>query len=171
MQSLYLKSTVIAEPLIWNWYAWSHLIPPTTAGGNIAERYLKIMQSYIQAPQIHAQAVNDPKFLGGPFIDLQGKKVDEIKHLIQETKKNCKELVELSSSIKEFSKILQSEQGNSLEDYYQKLPENLKGLVELVYDLNNNASIRFIEPLLYKQYYNDIYQSIALSESFGDHGN
>lgn len=39
------------------------------------------MQSYIQNPQIHAQAVKDPKLLGGPFIDLEGQKVDVIKEL------------------------------------------------------------------------------------------
>ena len=68
----YLKSTIKAEPLIWQWYAWSHLIPPINAGCNIVERHLRIMQSYVQTPQIHFQAVKDPKLLGGPFIDLDG---------------------------------------------------------------------------------------------------
>ena len=136
MQLFYLKPTIIAEPLIWGWYAWSYLIPPTTAGCYLSDRYLKIMQSYVQAPQIHAQAINNPELLGGPFIDLNGEKVDEIKKLIEDTQEKCKVLLELSKSIKDFSRFLQSEDGNSLENYYQKLPENLQGLVELVYDLN-----------------------------------
>ena len=59
----YLKPTIKAEPLIWNWYAWSYLIPPLTAACNIVERHLRIMQSYVQNPQIHAQAVKDPMLL------------------------------------------------------------------------------------------------------------
>jgi len=169
MSDLYLKPTIIAEPLIWSWYAWSYLIPPATAACNLSDRYIKIMQSYVQAPQIHAQAIKNPDLLGGPFVDLNGEKVNEIKNLIEATKENCKELLELASSLKEFNKLLQSEEGDSLEGHYQKLPENLKGLVELVYDLNNHASMKLIEPLFYNKYYNPVFQTIALSESFSDH--
>jgi len=169
MSLLYLKPMIIAEPLIWGWYAWSYLIPPATAACNLSDRYIKIMQSYVQAPQIHAQAIKNPALLGGPFIDLNGEKVNEVKNLIEETKENCKELLELASSLKEFNRLLQSEEGDSLEGYYQKLPENLKGLVELVYDLNNHASIKLIEPLFYNKYYNPVFQSIALSEASSDH--
>ena len=66
---LYLKQNVQIEPLVDQWYAWSHLIPPATAARNITDRHLKIMDSYISAPQIHANAVKNPKMLGGPFID------------------------------------------------------------------------------------------------------
>jgi len=75
---LYLKQNVQIEPLVDQWYAWSHLIPPATAARNITDRHLKIMDSYISAPQIHANAVKNPKMLGGPFIDYDGKRVDEI---------------------------------------------------------------------------------------------
>jgi L-ascorbate metabolism protein UlaG (beta-lactamase superfamily) len=166
---LYLKSTAIAEPLTWGWYAWSYLIPPVTAACNISDRYIKIMQSYVQAPQIHAQAMRNPELLGGPFIDLNGENVDEVRKLIDETKENCKELLELANSVKEFSRFLESQEGDSLEKYYEKLPVNLKGLVEIVYDLNHNASIKLIEPLLYDKYYNPSFQSIALSNALGDH--
>ena len=99
----YLKSTVKAEPLIWQWYAWPHLIPPVNAGGNIAERHLRIMQSYVQNPQIHSQAVKDPKLLGGPFIDLDGQKLEEIKDLITQTKKDCQQLISLNDAFKDIS--------------------------------------------------------------------
>lgn len=72
----YLKPTIKAEPLIWQWYAWPYLIFPLTAACNIVERHLKIMNSYVQNPQIQAQAIKDPKLLGGPFIDLEGQRVD-----------------------------------------------------------------------------------------------
>lgn len=169
MTKFYLKPTIKAEPLIWNWYAWPYLIPPATAACNIVERHLKIMQSYVQNPQIHAQAVKDPKMLGGPFIDLEGQFVNEIKHLIEDTKKNCELLIALNDALKETDKILQNEaKGGSLEEIYQLIPVLLKGYVELVYDLNSHPSIRLIEPLLYNKFYKDEHQKIALSNVTSD---
>lgn len=168
MSALYLKPTVIVEPLIWGWYAWPNLIPPATASCILADRYFKIMQSYIQAPQIHAQAIKNPDLLGGPFIDLNGEKVEEVRELLEKTKTESKELLELGKSLKEFSETLEKEEGDSLEGYYEKLPDNIKGLVELVYDLNNHASIRLIEKLFYKKYYNSNFQSISLSIADND---
>ena len=69
MTQHYLKPSIKIEPLIWQWYAWSYLIPPMPAACHIVEGHLKMMQSYVQSPQVHAQAVKDPKLLGGPFID------------------------------------------------------------------------------------------------------
>ena len=170
MTLCYLKPTIKIEPLIWSWYAWPYLIPPTTAGCNVTERHLKIMQSYVQNPQIHAQAVKDPKLLGGPFIDLEGQKVSEIKELIDQTKKNCETLISINNALKELDNILQSEaQGDSLEEFYNRIPDPLKGLVEIVYDLNNHSSIRLIEPLIYKKYYSTEHQSIVLSEITSDY--
>lgn len=169
MDQYYLKPTIKAEPLIWQWYAWPYLIPPLPAACNIVERHLKIMQSYVQNPQIHAQAVKDPKLLGGPFIDLDGQKVDEIKELITQTKKNCDKLIMLNNSYKELDRTLQTEaQGDSLEPLYNRIPNSLKGLIELTYDLNNHPSIRLIEPLIYKKYYSDQHQRIVLSDTTSD---
>src|SRR5947209_18149642 len=95
-ECLYLRQNVQVEPLIDHWYAWPHLIPPATAARNITERHLKIMESYINAPQIHANAVKNPKMLGGPFIDYQGNRVDEIRALRDRIKKDRAHLLELS---------------------------------------------------------------------------
>lgn len=169
MSSYYLKPTIKVEPLIWQWYAWPYLIPPLPAACNIVERHLKIMQSYVQNPLIHAQAVKDPKLLGGPFIDLEGQKVDEIKELVNQTKQNCEKLISLNDAYKELDRILQTEgQGDSLEAHYNRIPLPLKGLVELVYDLNNHPAIRLIEPLLYNTYYTTQHQRIALSDTISD---
>ena len=165
----YLKPTIKAEPLIWNWYAWPYLIPPLTAACNIVERHLRIMQSYVQNPTVHAHAVKDPKLLGGPFIDLEGSKVPEIQELINQTKKDCAELILLHDTFKELDRSLQAEaQGDSLESYYARIPNPLKGLIELVYDLNNNPSIRLIESLIYQKYYSAAGQRMALSDTKSD---
>lgn len=57
---LYLRPNVLVEPLFDSWYAWSYLIPPATAARNITGRHMKIMDSYIAAPEEHAKAVANP---------------------------------------------------------------------------------------------------------------
>jgi hypothetical protein len=130
------------------------------------------MQSYVLNPMIHAQAVKDPKMLGGPFLDLGGEKIKEIEELIKWTQEECRELIVLNDAYKELDQVLQTEaQGDSLECLYSKIPEALKGLVELVYDLNNHPSIRLIEPLIYEKYYHLLEkgQKVALSDTTKDY--
>jgi L-ascorbate metabolism protein UlaG (beta-lactamase superfamily) len=163
-QPVYLKPNTVIEPLFARWYAWSHLISPATAAMNVTGRHLKIMNSYIQAPQIHAAAVRNPKMLGGPFMDYGGGRVEDVKNLRNETLQKQAPMIELSEAIKELDKMLKNNaKGYSLEPLYEKVPEILKGYVELHYDLNNNPAYRLFEPLLYKsKYYDKSQQSIAL---------
>jgi len=76
-EKLYLKPNLVTEPLIDNWYAWSHLISPATASLNIKNRHLSILKSYVMAPQAHAAAVKNPKMLVGRLFDYDGGRVDE----------------------------------------------------------------------------------------------
>lgn len=169
MPQYYLKPTIQAEPMIWRWYAWPYLISPHTAACNIVERNLKIMQSYVMNPLIHAQAAKDPKMIGGPFVDYEEPRVEEIKELIQQTKENCATLIELNGALKELDKMVQHEAtGTSLESLYDRVPSLLKGMVELVYDLNSHPSVRYMEALLYKKYYSDKHQEIAISNADSD---
>ncbi len=163
-EKLYLKPNLVVEPLFKRWYAWPHLISPATASMNVVGRHLKIMDSYIQAPQIHAAAVKNPKMLGGPFMDLEGKRVDEVKALREQTLKDQKHLFDFSNAIKELDSILlKNAKGYALDALYEKVPDILKGYVELLYDLNNNVSFRLFESLLYKSKYYDVAsQSVAL---------
>ena len=162
---VYLKRNVVPEPLFAKWYAWSHLISPATAAMNITDRHLKIMGSYIQAPQIHAAAVKNPKMLGGPFMDFEGQnRVEDVKKLKEDTLKGQDKMIALSNAIRTLNRLLKSEaKGYSLNSLYEKVPEELQGLVELYYDVNNQPGFRFFEPLLYNsEFYDDSYQSIAL---------
>lgn len=162
---VYLKQNVFLEPLINQWYAWSYLISPATSAMYIANLHLKIMQSFIAAPQVHVAALKNPAMIGGPFINYDASKVYAIKDLLEKTKKDQAHMLEFAESIKTLDKKLRDEaKGHSLENFYQYVPESLKGYVELTYDLNNNPSIRLIEGLLYRSKYYDIdSQSIALS--------
>jgi L-ascorbate metabolism protein UlaG (beta-lactamase superfamily) len=164
-QLWYLRQNIQLEPLIDGWYAWPHLIPPATAARNITERHLKLMDSYISSPQIHASAVTNPKLLGGPFIDLKGKQVDEVRALREKIKRDRVHLLELSAALNSLDAMLRDNaKGQSLLHLYPKVPDILRGYVELVYDLNHHPSFRLIEPLLYRsRYYDRSQQSLMLS--------
>ena len=167
---MYLKPNVVMEPLVDGWYAWSHLISPATCAMNITGRHLKIMSSYIQAPHVHASAVRNPKLLGGPFMDLDGKYVQEVEALKDETIRNRADMIALSAAFKELDKMLKDNaKGYSLKSLYALVPDLLKGFVELVYDLNGAPSFRIFEGLLFKsKFYNDASQSVVLWVTNGD---
>jgi L-ascorbate metabolism protein UlaG (beta-lactamase superfamily) len=171
MEKLYLKQNLLMEPLVDQWYAWAHLISPATAAMNISERHLRIMNSYIESPEVHESAAKNPKMLGGPFVDYKRKRVDEMKALKERTHRDRAQLLALAAAIKELDGILLNEpDGASLEPYYQRVPEILRGYVELLYDLNHRASFRFIESLLYRsEFYDDSTQSLMLSLVLHDH--
>ena len=170
MESLYLRPNVKVEPLFDSWYAWPHLLPPATAARNITERHLKIMDSYIAAPQVHADAVKNPRMLGGPFIDYRGKRVPEIVELRDRTRRERANLIEMSNAIGKLNAMLSERaKGYSLQPLYPQVPPLLRGYVELVYDLKNNASFRLIESLLYRsKYFDRAAQSVMLSLITGD---
>lgn len=160
----YLKLNVAIEALIDRWYAWSHLVSPATAAMNIKNRHLQIMESYIKNPKIHAAAVKKPEMLGGPFIDYDGGRVEEIKDLLDTTLANRANMLEFTNAVYELNEMLQREAvGYSLDELYKKIPDILKGFVELYYDLNDNPNFRFFEALLYKSpYYDESAQSVSL---------
>ncbi|MEO0704113.1 MAG: thioester reductase domain-containing protein [Cyanobacteria bacterium J06649_5] len=160
----YLKPDVIAEPLINQWYAWSALISPATASRYLTQSQFKVMQSFIQAPEVHETTLRDPAMMGGPFIQHPASRVDEVRALLEKTKSEQRRLVALSDAIAQLrSQLAAHPPGHSLEPLYAQIPEALKGYVELVYDAHNSASIRFIEGLLYRsEYYSPTNQSLAL---------
>ena len=164
-ENVYLKQNVLAEPLFNQWYAWSCLISPATAAMFIANSHVKIMQSFVTTPQIHVAALKNPAMRGGPFINYDASRTTEVKELLDRTIKEQANMLELADSIQTLNELVENEaQGFSLEPLYQKVPENLRGYVELVYDLNNKSSVRFIEGLLYRSsFYNSASQSLALS--------
>lgn len=162
---IYLKQNTIAEPLINQWYAWSYLVPPATAGMYIANSHIKIMESFIEAPEVHRSALQNPAMMGGPFINYDVNKVDRIKDLLAKTKREQANLIRLATAIHELENILREQAtGYSLEPLYEQVPEALKGYVELVYDVNNHPAIRLIEGLLYRSSnYQSARQTVALS--------
>jgi L-ascorbate metabolism protein UlaG (beta-lactamase superfamily) len=152
------------------WYAWSNLIPPASSAMYIANSHIKIMESFVAAPQAHVSALKNPAMLGGPFINYDAGKVGEIRQLLDRTRKEQAHMLELAEAVKSLDNMLQEEAtGYSLEPLYEKVPDILRGYVELVYDLHHRPSIRFIEGMLYKsKYYDTKSQSVALAQVQSD---
>ncbi|PIF44704.1 L-ascorbate metabolism protein UlaG (beta-lactamase superfamily) [Chryseobacterium sp. 52] len=160
---VYLKSNIVSEALFNQWYANSHLLSPLSSGLNIKERHVKIMESYIEDPKLHMSAVKNPALRGGPFVNFKNEQVAEVKVLLEKTFSDNKDLIELADAFFELNEMLEKKaKGGSLIELYRDIPEKLKGYVELVYDLNNRASFRVYELLLYKKYYKESNQSILL---------
>lgn len=170
-RKLYLKPNVVFEPLVDKWYAWSHLISPATAAMNIVGRHLKIIDSYIEAPEVHAEAVRNPKLLGGPFMDIPGGRIEDVLALKQETLNKRARMIEFANAIKELDQLLAKEaNGYGIEMLYDKVPQILKGYVELYYDRSGNPGFRFFESLLYhSEFFNKNTQSLALWVTDNDH--
>lgn len=142
------------------------MIPPAHAAMHmyIANCYLmEIMESFVAAPQGHISGLKNPAMRGDPFINYDAAKVGEIKERLQKTPKGQAHMLELAEAIKRPDDMLQAEAtGFSREPLYSEVLYPLRGYVELVYDLHNHPSIRFIEGLLYKsKYYNPGSQSVA----------
>ncbi len=164
-EGVYLRGDIIAEPLFNQWYAWPFLIAPTSSAMFVANLHLKLMQSFVDAPAVHVNALKDPAMRGGPFIAYDSSRVKDIKELMEKTVKANAHILEFAASIRSLNEMLSTQaRGSSLEPFYAMVPDLLKGYVELVYDLNNNPSIRFVDGMLYKSpYFRESSQSMALS--------
>jgi L-ascorbate metabolism protein UlaG (beta-lactamase superfamily) len=161
---VYVKPNLVVEPLINHWYAWSYLISPINLSLYIANHHLKIMQSFVAAPQMHVRAWEDPKLIGGPFIGLPPSRVNEIRKLMDETVKTNSGRLSMAKALRQLHDILaQKADGHSLEPLYAEVPDQLRGFVELVYDMNHAASIRLIEGLIYHgPLYDDSTQGVSM---------
>jgi len=162
---MYLKPNVQVDPLFNQWYAWNLMVPPVTAAVNTLERHLKMMTSFVNSPAMHVAALKNPAMRGGPFIDLDVRRVPEIKQLIQDTQTRCVHVLEFARALPQLSRLLQEKaKGLAMESLYADVPEPLRGYVELCYDMANNPFFRVHEELLYRSpYYAEHCQSIALS--------
>jgi len=159
----YLKPNVSIEPLYNQWYAWWYLIPPQTAPMFVANLHLRIMKSFVTAPDVHVAALQNPALAGGPYINYPAARAGEIERLLDRTVKDQAASLRFVEALAELDKLLAAATGHSLEPLYPKVPDLLQGYVELTYDLNHRASARFIEPLLYRSpHYRESSQSMLL---------
>lgn len=169
MKLKYRSSNLYLEPLIYNWHAWLGIMQPLSMGLELNIRILKSLRSFLKAPHQHLKYANDPKFSGGPYIDLPATDCDKVERLLLNVEKNTESYFSIAKDYLNFQKTLQNTmQGESLEAAYERVPSSIRSFVELNYDLNHNPIVRIIEPLLYKQLFDEKIQHVVISERVTD---
>ena len=166
----YLKSNAVAEPLVAGWYCWQYLLAPASAAMMVTHAHLKMMESFAANPALHEAALRNPALRGGPFINLPASRADEVRRLAEQTGRDQAPLLAFARAWGELDELLMREgTGMALEPLYARVPEALRGYVELVYDVNHQASARLLEGLLYRSpLYRPEAQRLALWEVEGD---
>lgn len=159
-----LHDSTVAEPLINNWEAWAQLIPPVPASLHLREYQIKLLKSYLADPQAHANLCANPKMRSGPFVDIPPARAGEVEEFLKCTEEKLAANLKLAQATMDFQNYLVDEaKGQSLDPYYQRLPEELRGYVELTYDYYHRPAVRFFEGLLYESpYYRSDVQSFRI---------
>jgi L-ascorbate metabolism protein UlaG (beta-lactamase superfamily) len=165
----FLRPDAIIEPLVDGFYAWLHTVAPVQAALNLSSLQVPLLESYLQSPQVHINASSNPDLRGGYFVNIPENRAGEVRDLLATIKRDRAPMLEFAAAVAEAEELVrQGGTGFDLTPLYPKLPEALNGLVELVYDASNQASMRFIEPLLYQSpAYSEARQSVQLSRETG----
>lgn len=147
----YLSSSTVVQPLIHRWYAIPYVVAPHTGALNLTKRFLPAIRNYLTAPEMHASALNEPSMFGGPFIDAGEAGPEGVEVLLEQTLKEGLPRIQLAEDI-DTARAMLADHGNgrALGSLYERLPDSLRGVTELVYDSANHPSLRFFEPLLYR---------------------
>lgn len=158
-----LMQDVCLEPLIANWSVWPALMSPVSFALHLRQRLLPALQSFVDAPAVHAAAALDPKMYGGSFLSLGADAAGEVAALIERTRRDCAPLLALADELTKFNAALQDEAyGFSLHEFYEQVPSSLRGLVELVYDTNHHPQLHVFEELAKLAYPLAAHQQILL---------
>jgi L-ascorbate metabolism protein UlaG (beta-lactamase superfamily) len=165
-EPVYLKPDAKIEVTSHRWFVWPHLLAPVQRACNFAFRYVPSMQSFVSNPQLHIEAAKNPQLAGGPYINLTVDDVPKVRRLLERTLRDCGPLIAFANDLRAFNKTLkETATGASLDSLYALLPASLAGKVELLYDVNNQPTIRVIEEIIYRSELatNDRFE-IALSD-------
>lgn len=65
----------------------------------VANFHLKIMQSFINAPEVHVNALTNPEMRGGPFIGYDASRVKEVKELMERTAKEQADVLDFAAAV------------------------------------------------------------------------
>lgn len=166
-----LHSSTVAEPLVNRWEAWGQLIPPVPSSLHLREYQIKLLKSYLADPQGHLDMCAKPKLRSGPFVDIPPVRAGEVEEFLKRTEEKLAANLKLAQATIDFQNYLVGEaKGQSLDPYYQRLPAELRGYVELTYDYYHRPAVRFFESLLYESpYYRSDVQSFRILRQQHDH--
>lgn len=155
-KNYYLSQDIFIEPLVRRWYAHPYLLCPTTLPLVLRDK-IRLMNSFISSPELHEMALASGTDISGMFLNTKTENMTEITHLLENTLENSEVEQKIAEAIRDLQTLLvKTSKGYSLEPVYKQVPEVLKGFVELLYDVNNQAGFRFFESMLYRG--TDFYQ-------------
>lgn len=165
-----LADSTAVEPLINKYPVWSDVISPAPYSLHLQNYQLKSLASYLENPGIHVKACQNPKLIGGPFVDIAPDNADKVKAFFDKINTDQAHNIGFAKALTDFYNYISGEAtGQSLESYYEKLPDALRGYVELVYDYYNHPIVRVVESLLYESpYYNKEIQSLKIFQQSSD---
>ncbi|NOU21260.1 MAG: MBL fold metallo-hydrolase [Methyloglobulus sp.] len=165
-----LADSTAVEALVDNWVAWPHTFSPVPYSLHLLNYQKKTLASYLQSPELHVKSSSNPKLLGGAFVNIPVDQTDAIRILLERLEYEHSHDLQLAQDLINFQNFLDKEAvGQSLEPYYEKLPESLRGYVELLSDYNSRPIVRCIESLFYKSpHYQDRLQSLHLFTQTND---
>ncbi|MFK8017906.1 MAG: MBL fold metallo-hydrolase [Gammaproteobacteria bacterium] len=162
---MYLKEEVYFEPLFNQWYAWPYLIPPVTAARFMVKSHKRVMSSFVKNYKLHILAVNQPGMEGSDFLDCREDQVADIQALVADIDEKHADYVALCDAVTELDEMLRNHtSGESIEGFYSRVPEPLRGYVELTMDMEHRPSFRIMESLVYQS---KLYRPDLQSVSFG----
>jgi L-ascorbate metabolism protein UlaG (beta-lactamase superfamily) len=158
------RSTVV-EPLVNRWSACSPCIAPLTASLYANHYQLPNLRQYLESPQVAVEACRNPKYRAGRFVNIPPHRAQEVKAFVEQTEKEYADSIRLAREALRFQVLLntQAAAGLPLAPLYGKLPDELRGYVELLYDYFTRPMLRISEPLLYEsRHYRPHLQSFQL---------
>ncbi|HXS21928.1 MAG TPA: MBL fold metallo-hydrolase [Steroidobacteraceae bacterium] len=156
-RGVYLKSTAVVEPLICGWYAWAHLLAPVQLALNLRFRYLPLLKAFLTNPRVHIAASAEKECFSGPFVQLASSDLSAIQELLVRTASVLGRLLTLAEHVKSLDGLIQAEaDGYSLNELYGRFPQDLGGLVELMYDVNSHPKMQLLEDLVYEEFGRDV---------------
>src|SRR4051794_19923908 len=101
-----LKDTVLVEPLVNSWVAWSHLVSPVPASLHLKNYQVPLLESYLADPKIHADACRERELRSGPFIDIPVERAGEVAQLLESTRQRMQPQLGLAHDVFEFHNFL-----------------------------------------------------------------
>jgi glyoxylase-like metal-dependent hydrolase (beta-lactamase superfamily II) len=157
-----LAPDTLIEPLVRRWPAWWLTVAPVPACLQLVGFQIPLLKSYLQNPEFHARGEREVN--GSAFVGIPAARASEVRALLAEHMVGDRDRIALAVAFEELEqKLIASCSGESLQPLYAAVPPPLRGLVELVYDYRNRASIRVLEAVSYQNGHAPTHQALRLS--------
>lgn len=160
-----LKPGVTVEPLICAWPATPQNFAPVTTALTVGHYQVPNLRQYLKSPAANVEACRNPMLRAGRFVNIPVDRVRDAEALLARMQSQFADSLRFGQALMDFQRTLQSDAtaGMPLGAFYPRIPRELAGYLELVYDYFARPDVRVIEPLMYESaYYKKHLQSMRL---------